>query len=393
MTIDGLAAGLLLVLPVVGHVVFWIGLVNRAHAIDLGHVRLHRLHRLHFTCIGLGTLGWLVGTGLFGPRWLLGGTFSDANLIVQGLALGFGGVAISWILLLVWRKVGRPPSQVIRTKSTLRNLEAEIGHPIRGIGPYQKLQYLPANQFLSLEILELELQLPRVPPAWDGLSIVHISDLHFTGSVDCSYFERLFQIASELKGDLVVFTGDLLDSPEFIKWFPRTFGQLQAPLGCYFILGNHDREWGDVIESRNALANHGWIDATRGCEILNHRGHPLAICGDERPWMGEPANWSTAPQNAFRLLLSHTPDHFARAQSDHVDLMLAGHTHGGQVCLPIIGPVYAPSRYGVRYASGTFWSAPTLMHVSKGISGRHPWRWNCPPELGRLVLRSNDREE
>ena len=68
--------------------------------------------------------------------------------------------------------------------------------------------------------------------------------------------------------------------------------------------------------------------------------------------------------------------------------MLAGHTHGGQVRLPWIGAIVAPSRHGVRYASGTFFEPPTVMHVSRGLSAEKPLRWNCAPELTKLTLRS-----
>jgi predicted MPP superfamily phosphohydrolase len=67
--------------------------------------------------------------------------------------------------------------------------------------------------------------------------------------------------------------------------------------------------------------------------------------------------------------------------------MLSGHNHGGQVILPVIGPVYAPSRYGVRYAGGCFWEPPTLLYVSRGVAGERALRWNCLPELTKLVLR------
>ncbi|HTI52000.1 MAG TPA: metallophosphoesterase, partial [Planctomycetaceae bacterium] len=73
-----------------------------------------------------------------------------------------------------------------------------------------------------------------------------------------------------------------------------------------------------------------------------------------------------------------------------IDLMLAGHNHGGQVRLPFFGPVYSPSAFGTHYASGVFWEPPTLLYVSRGIAGRHPLRWNCRPELTRLILRPAD---
>jgi uncharacterized protein len=96
----------------------------------------------------------------------------------------------------------------------------------------------------------------------------------------------------------------------------------------------------------------------------------------------------TADGSQLRILLSHSPDQFAWARRWDFDLMLAGHTHGGQIRLPIVGPVVCPSRHGVKYAGGTFYSYPTLMHVSRGISAEAPIRLNCRPELSRLVLQT-----
>jgi predicted MPP superfamily phosphohydrolase len=67
--------------------------------------------------------------------------------------------------------------------------------------------------------------------------------------------------------------------------------------------------------------------------------------------------------------------------------MLAGHNHGGQIRFPLIGPLISPSKWGTRYASGVFAEGNTIMHVSRGLSGEHPYRWNCPPELAKLVLK------
>jgi uncharacterized protein len=115
---------------------------------------------------------------------------------------------------------------------------------------------------------------------------------------------------------------------------------------------------------------------------------PLVIAGTERPWIGEHPHLNGIPPETFRLLLSHTPDNLPWAKGERVDLMLSGHNHGGQVVLPVFGPVYSPSRFGVRYAAGVFWSDPTLLYVSRGVSGKHPLRWNCPPEVTKLVLRA-----
>ncbi|MBC7924460.1 MAG: hypothetical protein H7039_02280 [Bryobacteraceae bacterium] len=113
---------------------------------------------------------------------------------------------------------------------------------------------------------------------------------------------------------------------------------------------------------------------------------PVVLCGDETPWMGTHPDLSSVSTESFRILLSHTPDNITWARQQRIDLMLSGHTHGGQIRLPILGPIYSPSRFGCRYSAGVFWLAPTLLHVSRGLSGREPIRYNCPPELTKLVL-------
>jgi predicted MPP superfamily phosphohydrolase len=161
------------------------------------------------------------------------------------------------------------------------------------------------------------------------------------------------------------------------------------------VLGNHD--WSlDPGPIRTALRECGWQDVAGQVIPVDHRGCRILIGGTERPWMGAHPDFgasqcdaqSGAIRRPFRLLLSHGPDCLSEARRQHVDLMLAGHNHGGQVVLPVIGPVYSPSLSGCRYSGGTHWAAPTLLHVSRGLSGRHPLRINCRPEIARLILRT-----
>jgi len=106
--------------------------------------------------------------------------------------------------------------------------------------------------------------------------------------------------------------------------------------------------------------------------------------------MGRLPDVSAAPRDAFRLLLSHTPDNAYWADRSGFDLMLAGHNHGGQVRLPLIGPVFMPSRYGRKFDAGAFQIGRMLLHVSRGVSGKHPYRFGCTPEITKIVLRSGD---
>ena len=118
-------------------------------------------------------------------------------------------------------------------------------------------------------------------------------------------------------------------------------------------------------------------------------GTEVLIAGNEFPWFPRPADADLAGlgQVSYAILLSHSPDQLPWARAHGFHLMLAGHTHGGQIRFPIVGPVVCPSRFGVRYASGMFDEPPTLMHVSRGLSGVHPLRFNCPPEVTLLELR------
>ncbi len=380
---------LLLFLLVAGHTELLVTLVNRLHARPVRSEILRRFRHLHDVLIPVFpiVLLWFMGTR--GHELLAGGTWSNVPVgwrVYLGLCgLGTAGLAYS---VIRW-SFRRLPAAQISNHSRVVNVEERLGHRPVADGPFRYLTGFPGNEIFQVEVSEKIYRLPRLPRSWDGLSILHLTDLHFIGTLDRSFFEHVAELSAGQEADLIVFTGDLLDRQRFSEWLPTTLGRLSAPLGCYFVLGNHD--WYlDAEQIRSQLAELGWQDVAGKTTTLDHKGHPLVIGGTELPWMGTHPDFSLAPADAFRLLLSHTPDHLPWARRQCVDLMLAGHNHGGQVVLPVIGPVYSPSRHGVRYFSGAFWEEPTLLYVSRGISGRHPLRLNCRPELTKLVLRIED---
>lgn len=376
----------------IGNAEILVTTVNRIHSWKIREPRLRHVRHVHDLLIPLWPSFMVIVIGFFRPGVFLYGispseAWKQLPLMIQCwmtiCVIGFAGFCFS--VLRYWTH--RPPKQQIDCQSTVIDFEQRLGERPVGEGPYSSLLQVPFNDCFKVEFTERTFQLDRLPREWDGLSILHLTDLHFTGTIDLPFFEAVFEQASQLDFDIAIVTGDVLDSEELVNWLPKTLGKLNAPLGNYFILGNHD--WGlDSEMIRQSICDLGWRNVAGTLQTLDIAGKRLAIGGSERPWMGRHPSFDTVPTDIFRLLLSHTPDNLSWARRQHVDLMLSGHNHGGQVVLPGIGPVYSPSVHGCRYASGVFYSLPTLLYVGRGLSGKHPLRIGATPEVSRLVLKA-----
>ncbi|MDA1013258.1 MAG: metallophosphoesterase [Planctomycetota bacterium] len=387
---DWLNALLLLVL-VAGHTELLITIVNRTHGLPIHVGPLRHFRHLDDLMIPLFPVLLLWRVGLGGPGLLVGGSWHELSLgwTIYLTICGCGAAGIVWSAARWWLQ--KVPAQQTSQHSRILKIDESLGDRPFGPGPYSYLTKVPFNEILQVEFNEKTFQLDRIPAAWDGLSILHLSDFHFSGSLRKPFYDRVILECEAMQYDLVVFSGDLLDDVALLEWLPSTLGKLDARLGKYFILGNHD--WTlSPDRSRAVFQEHGWQDASGEVHAIEHRDHALLVAGTERPWMGRQPDFSKVDASGFRLLLSHTPDQLPWARSQQVDLMLAGHNHGGQVVLPIIGPVYAPSQFGVKHVGGTFWDPPTLMHVSRGLAGKHPLRWRCRPEVTRIVLTHGTSE-
>lgn len=378
---------LIFLMLIAGHTELMVMIINRLHGQRIHSRTLRHMRHLHDLMIPLFPVGLVWFVGIRGPSVLVGGSWRNLTggwgVFLAFCAVGFLGLSYSIIRTHLYRL----PHALISNHSRTVDLIERLGYiPVKP-GPYRSFVHFPFNQIFQVEVSEKIYQLPRLPKEWDGLSILHLTDFHFTGTIDRPFFEEVIKLSQEMEPDLIVFTGDLLDQQQLLEWLPETLGQLKAPLGQFFILGNHD--WYlDPEKIRAELALLGWTDVAGKTINLDHKGKELIIGGTEYPWMGEHPDWGQPSDDAFRLLLSHSPDNLAWAREQQVDLMLSGHNHGGQVVLPLIGPVYSPSRFGVQYAGGAYWEEPTMLYVSRGISGLHPLRIRCKPELTKLVLRS-----
>jgi hypothetical protein len=250
---------------------------------------------------------------------------------------------------------------------------------------------LPGNEVLKLSIQHKALELPRLAPEHDGLRIAHLSDLHICGRIERAYFEEVVARTNDWRPDIIAITGDLLDRNHCFEWGVETLAALSATYGVYFVFGNHDLLV-DHRRLKDLLTGAGLQYLGGAWQQIDFGGRPLVLAGNELPWFPPAADVASLPPRdaagqPVRILLAHAPDQLGWAVAADFDLMLAGHTHGGQIRFPFIGAVASPSRHGTRYAAGTFAQHGLLMHVSRGTASLAPLRWNCPPELALLELR------
>jgi len=373
----------LLTLFFVGNAVLWIAFVNRLHSLAWSPRTLKFIRHFHDAVLVLFPLAVIWFAGLHGPRLLSGGSWSKLSHFWT-VVFTICAAGCLWLclrsLFRLWHRFHELP---VEHSKHIYNIAAELGHLPARPGPYSSLVHIPWNQQFQLEFNEKHFYFPSLPANWEEMSILHLSDFHYLGTITQEYYSRVLEKVTRQPADLICFTGDLIDNLELLSWIPATLGQYHGTLGSYFILGNHDW-YQDSQQIRQALSGCGWTDVGSRSESLIVHGARLLTGGDETPWMGQHPDLSEPAD--FRLLLSHTPDNIRWACHQGVQLMLSGHNHGGQVQLPMIGPVYSPSRYGCRFASGTFQLHPTLLHVSRGLAGQHPLRWNCRPEITRIVL-------
>jgi predicted MPP superfamily phosphohydrolase len=381
----------LLVLGAVGHVILWVILVNRLHALALDRRLMDFLTAmcglgLVTLPVGVAAALWLIAPGPAAGRWSL--AWVAAWSYVAGCAV----LAPIATVQRLWNAVHRERrGSLLQNDTTAIDLRERVAETLTAPGIATWLSRLPGNEALQVHLHEEQLAIPRLPAEHDGVRIVHLSDMHMSGRIAKAYFAEVVDEVNRLQPDMVALTGDLVERDRCIDWIPETLGRLRAPGGVFYVLGNHDMR---VDERRltATLSEAGLTHVGIRWQQVMVRNTPIVVAGNELPWHGPASDLGGCPKRSaaglpLRVLLSHTPDQLGWARANDVDLMLAGHNHGGQVQLPLLGPILAPSLSGTRYASGVFRVGQTVMHVSRGTSGLTPIRWRCPPEIALLVLR------
>jgi uncharacterized protein len=241
-----------------------------------------------------------------------------------------------------------------------------------------------------LAIERQEIYLRRLPPALDGLRLVHLSDFHYGPLTDSRHLERAVKAANDLRPDLIALTGDYI-SQDRIYAAPcaELIGRLKARFGVYAVLGNHDH-WTDAALITDLFRAEGVTVLVNEGLRLDLAGESFWLAGVNDTMVGlEDISLALAgsSDSEMRLLLAHNPIILRRAARAGVDLVLSGHTHGGQVTLrPEKNRSGKPRR---RLLRGLGRRGNTQIYVTRGLGTVVlPIRYGCPPEVSVLELHS-----
>lgn len=247
-----------------------------------------------------------------------------------------------------------------------------------------------ARNAISYQVREHEFIIDALPFVFDGLRILHLSDIHADGIAGEA--EELCGLLRTINADLCVITGDYRfrthsSHTKTIEVMEKILAAIDVPMGTWGILGNHD-----FIESVSALEKSGLPILLNETVALKRNGSRIWLAGVDDDHLYHCADLGKTlaeiPPEETIILLSHTPELYKKAALEEVDLFLCGHTHGGQICLPGGLPVITNAACDNRYCSGRWRCQNMQGYTSLGTgSSGVPVRFNCPPEVAIHTLR------
>lgn len=253
------------------------------------------------------------------------------------------------------------------------------------------------------ELARVPLDLPNLPSAFEGFRIIQLSDIHVAPILPMDYLRKQFDRSAALGADLIVLTGDYLTCGYEVRLdlVGELVARLRAKHGVLAILGNHDyffyrpdlpptqKRAGEIAAQVVATLRTG------GVRVLRNELHTLEIGGARLQIVGLDDLWGGgySPRRAFQdvnpdrpcIALSHNPDTMDQLQHCPCDWVLSGHTHGGQVRLPLFGPLILPNKRR-EYSAGLYEVGGKRLYVNRGLGYIRQVRFACRPEITEFTL-------
>lgn len=368
-------------------------------------------------------LYWLVAiggyAGFLGSRWMFGsGPPVHGRMVLFTLIAGsyiakllvcmvtlIDDLRRGLIFLVKWSRTFNrpslaPPKKGISRSQFLSNVALLMAGTLMAA-----LIHGFSNRY-NYHVRRVRLQFPNLPAAFRGMKVVQVSDFHTGSFDDPEKVKRGIDMILQEKPDLVFFTGDLVNNKasELLEEYRVMYASIQAPLGVYSTLGNHD--YGDYIhwptaeaklqnleELKSIEASFGWTLLNNQHVILDRQGQQLAVIGVE--------NWSAfahfkrygdlkkayggVQDVPFKILLSHDPSHWdaeVNKSYQDIDLTLSGHTHGMQFGVEIPGFKWSPIEYIYKEWAGLYKRGAQLLYVNRGFGFiGYPGRVGIMPEI------------
>ena len=293
---------------------------------------------------------------------------------------------------------------------SLKNFRISRRHLLLGCGGAAALAlYAGEVERHWIEVTESDVHLSGLPESFEGLRVVQLSDIHLDAYSEPLYIRHVVKKINGLNPDLVLLTGDFASewpgSKKYAIGAAWQCAEILSGLTCrehYAIMGNHDVSVG-AREVTEALTAHGITVLNNDYLPIERGGGRIWICGLDDPLNGEPDPDEAIPASIRNIphepvvLMCHAPDYADTLMADGagraVSLMLSGHTHGGQVRVPLAGPLTLP-QLGRKYVEGWFRFGQTSdrpgmrLYVNRGIGTVGvPFRFDCPPEISVFTLR------
>lgn len=310
----------------------------------------------------------------------------------MSLAFVIAVSALLGLLLFFYREAQRPPgpAQWGRVPRWPKRLRVSLAAIVVFMGLIVFWGFFIEPNLLVFR--EQTIELENWPQQLDGLRVAVISDIHVGGSfITDEKLRTIVNRTNERQPELIVILGDYMTKAQIQpEVFGATLKGFSAPLGTYSVLGNHDW-WFNGDKVRRGLEENGIKVLENEVLQLNARGTSLWLVGLADLWTRQ--QWieqtvAKVPEGQPSIALTHNPDIFPRLPQ-RVPLLLAGHTHGGQVRFPLIGTVVESSRYGDRYVRGHVIENNHHLFVTTGIgTSIVPVRFGVTPEIVLLTLKS-----